>query len=87
MKKLALVLALAALSGCVNPYSWFDRDAASSQTYHITCFSGGKVVYETEASNLYMQGVYTRFRDEDGEQVQMNNSACIIETNKPRYEP
>lgn len=78
MKKLALILALAALSGCAG---------SDDSTYHITCFSGGKTVYESEASDLWTTATLVKFHDEDGEQVILRNMECVIETNKPRYEP
>lgn len=77
MKKLALITMLAALSGCVPP----------DTTYHITCWSGGKAVYESEASDLWTTRDLIRFRDEDGERVILRNMECVIETNRPRYEP
>lgn len=85
MKKLALVLALAALNGCSAP---------DNRTAHITCWQkqSGVKLYEGEASNVHSRPTWAwqddvRFTDEDGQPVTLDNASCLVETNRPRYEP
>lgn len=83
MKKLVFFGTFLALSGCCI------GDCAKSYyrppTYHITCYSGTRVVWEGEASDLRItyEGALALFKDEDGTNMTMT-VPCVIEENRDR---